>query len=348
MNFFKRASLWFLLAVLAALPAQADVTPPYGGVFQSDDRYVTDQFCFAKQDGAACRIPGHEFDGAGAGVCRTIKDKYIDGLVITTCHPHGSALSIDRDFPSTPFDVSYYQRCVDNKPDSEITKHFPDKLFTCDQRPVAIDRFCRGKQIDDACEASMRVNGRFETRTGKCRTNLEVLLIDGRKVADRPVLQCETANEVQREYTRVGPPGETHWLCNVWADAPGCVLGWHRGFWSFVQAFFADGVQSMALFFTLLLEVPVILFVARRWGVSGRRAFWAGVAMSSITHPIAWEAADMFYTETGWVLVWGLIEASVVLVEGILMRWWLRLSWRRAGMLSLLANAVTAIAGLLA
>jgi len=108
----------FLLGCLClmttlVMSASADVTPPYGGVFQSDDRFVTDQFCFAKQDGAACRIPGHEFDGAGAGVCRTIKDKYIDGLVITTCHPHGSALSIDRGFPSTPFDVSYYQRCVE-------------------------------------------------------------------------------------------------------------------------------------------------------------------------------------------------------------------------------------------
>lgn len=351
MNIFKGVLLLLWLTAQTALPAHADVTPPYGGLFQSsDDRFLTDQFCFGKPDGAACQIPGHVFDGAGAGVCRQIRDKYrySHRLFITTCHPDQSVLRIDRGFPASAFSVSYYRPCDEDEPDPAITSRFPGKVFTCGEAPRVVDRFCRGKQVDDACEASMRVNGRLEKRAGQCRENLEDLFIDDKRVADRPVLQCEPAKEINRDYTRVGPPGETHWLCSLWENTPGCVLGWHRGLWSFVQAFFADGVQSMALFLTLLMEVPVILFFARRWGLSGKRAFWAGVAMSSITHPIAWEAADVFYTETGWLLVWGLIEASVVVVEAMLMRWWLRVTWRRAALLSMLANGFTALVGLLA
>lgn len=349
MSLLKWACFLFWLAAFAIQLVHADVTPPYGGLFQSNnDHFLTDQFCLGKPDGAACQIPGHVFDGAGAGVCRQIKEKYSHRLYITTCHPDQSVLRIDRGYPVSAFTVSYYHPCDQGEPDPAITKRFPGKVLICGEAPKVADRFCRGKQVDDACEASMRVNGRIETRVGRCRNDQDALLMDDTRVAHRSVLLCETANEVMRDYTRVGPPGETHWLCSLWANTPGCVLGWHRGLWSFVQAFFADGVQSMALFLTLLMEVPVILFFARRWGVSGKRAFWAGVAMSSITHPIAWRAADVFYTETGWLLVWGLIEASVVVVEAMLMRWWLRVSWRRAALLSLLANGFTALVGLLA
>jgi len=346
-SLLKWACFLFWLAAFAIQPVHADVTPPYGGFFQNyDDRYVTDQFCYGKRDGAACQIPGHVFDGAGAGICRQVEEKHSRGLFITTCQPDGSVLRIDRQFPVSPYGMGYYQTCDEGKPRAEIVQRFPTVSFICDEAPRVVDRFCRGKQEKDACEASIRVNGKPEKVRGVCVRDLDQLFVNGYPVAYRGVFQCATANPIEHDYTRVGPPGETHWLCTLWAAAPGCVLGWHEGIWSAARAYIGAEEQRMAWFMTLLLEVPVVLFFARRWRLPLGRAFLVGVAMSSITHPLAWEAASWLYTESLWVLAWVGIETAVVAIEAGLMRWWLGLTWRRAALLSLLANGFTALVGL--
>lgn len=332
---------------LMVLTAHADLIGPYGGLFDPiGDHFVTDQYCFGKRPDAACQIPGHAFDGGGKGVCRHRLSEHSLDSWATLCEPDKSVFRIDRQFPVSPYEGTYHS-CYADKPKPELIDRLPMALFRCSSVPRVADRFCRGKQEDDACEAIVVVNGHRETIRGICQENHDELVIEGRRVAARPVLQCESANEVERDYLRVGPPGETHWLCSLRADMPGCVLGWHPGILSTVREFLAAERQRMAWFLTLLMEVPVVLFFARRWRVPTLRALLAGVTISSITHPLAWEAAEQLYTESLWMLAWAMIETTVVAIEAGLMRWWLHLSWRRAGLLSLLANGLTACAGLL-
>ncbi len=101
---------------------------------------------------------------------------------------------------------------------------------------------------------------------------------------------------------------------------------------------------------TLLLELPVVLAGAYGSGVRWQRALVVGVLASCLTHPLAWSLAwlAVVYLATPDYLLWLLgIEASVVLVEAWVFRHLLPLPWGRALVLSVLANGLSALTGLL-
>ena len=103
--------------------------------------------------------------------------------------------------------------------------------------------------------------------------------------------------------------------------------------------------QLAAFSMTLAIELPLIALAARRLqpAVSWRRVAAAGVAASSLTHPLAWwlrwrlgpdEAVAGFFA----------IESAVILIETVVLKIGLGWRWRGAAMLSSVVN--TASAGL--
>ena len=104
--------------------------------------------------------------------------------------------------------------------------------------------------------------------------------------------------------------------------------------------------QSAALGLTLALEMPVVLLAARRLRVHWQWALLAGLLASGLTHPLAWwVSGQLGPRDYGlWIL---LLEILVCLVETVIFRLALQLAWRWALALSVVANAVSALAGIL-
>ena len=73
--------------------------------------------------------------------------------------------------------------------------------------------------------------------------------------------------------------------------------------------------QLYALLLSLILEVPIAVLAARRWGVSERRALLVGLAATLITHPFAWNG---FRVLGPHLPTWGralVVEGGVALYE---------------------------------
>lgn len=105
--------------------------------------------------------------------------------------------------------------------------------------------------------------------------------------------------------------------------------------------------QTTALALTLAVELLVVIAWSRR-GVDAAwpRLIAAGLLPSLLTHPLAWRAAAALPVAdyARGVLV---IETVVVLVEAVLLRLLLRLAWREAFLLALVANAASFAVGAL-
>lgn len=102
--------------------------------------------------------------------------------------------------------------------------------------------------------------------------------------------------------------------------------------------------QLEALTLTLALELPVVLGVAKWLHVDLWRALIAGVAASGITHPLAWAMA-MQMSPGAYRWGWYAIELTVCGVEAVILGLTMRLRPRQAGVLSVVANALSALMG---
>ena len=108
--------------------------------------------------------------------------------------------------------------------------------------------------------------------------------------------------------------------------------------------------QSTALLVTLAVEVPLVLLLTRRWHYPWGRCLVAAVLASCISHPIAWKlswVASVLLQSAhyGWWFV--AIEFGVCFVEALLYWLVLRLCWQRTLFLSVIANATSALFGIL-
>ena len=103
--------------------------------------------------------------------------------------------------------------------------------------------------------------------------------------------------------------------------------------------------QSAALGLTLAIELPVVLLAAGRLRVRWQRGLAAGLLASGLTHPLAWWVSDQLGPRDYglWIVF---LEILVCLVESAIFRVVMQLAWRWALALSLLANAVSALAGI--
>lgn len=109
--------------------------------------------------------------------------------------------------------------------------------------------------------------------------------------------------------------------------------------------------QVEALMLTIGIELPVAFAWFRLAGWLPREAWWRGVlvvvAVSLMSHPLAWQANEV------WLRAWSfwpraaVIEVGVVLVEAAILAWGLTLAARRAVIVSASMNAASFAVGLL-
>jgi len=109
-------------------------------------------------------------------------------------------------------------------------------------------------------------------------------------------------------------------------------------------------LESEALLISAAIEAPIAFLIIRATQWPSRGAVHAGFAAAvatAVTHPQLWTAALWAYPRFGYWPSVIVLEAIVVLVEGGLIGWMVRLSLRRALLISLAANAASCAAGFL-
>ncbi len=100
-------------------------------------------------------------------------------------------------------------------------------------------------------------------------------------------------------------------------------------------------IQAMAL--SLGVEVPIALALGPR----ALRTGLAGLAATLITHPVLWLAWFPLRERMPWLVTALALEGAVVAVETLVYRSALALPWRRALLISAVANAASFGVGLL-
>jgi hypothetical protein len=106
-------------------------------------------------------------------------------------------------------------------------------------------------------------------------------------------------------------------------------------------------VEALAL--SVAIEAPLAWLVAWRAGWPGRGPWHVAAASAvatAVTHPQLWAAALWAYQRFPPVPALLVLEAIVVLVEGVLIGWIARLTLRQAMLVSLVANAGSLLFGL--
>lgn len=104
--------------------------------------------------------------------------------------------------------------------------------------------------------------------------------------------------------------------------------------------------QGVALGLTLAIESPIVLVAAWRLRVHWLRGLAAGLLASSLTHPLAWWVSRQLGPQDYGVWIVSL-EGMICLAEAVLLKFILKISWRWALALSLVANTASALTGLL-
>jgi hypothetical protein len=107
--------------------------------------------------------------------------------------------------------------------------------------------------------------------------------------------------------------------------------------------------ETLALLISMAIEGPVAfaLVTLARW--PSRGALHVGAASmiaTAVTHPQMWALAIWSYGRFPYWPAILSIEALVVVVEAALIAWMARLALSRAGIVSLLANSASFVAGL--
>jgi hypothetical protein len=88
---------------------------------------------------------------------------------------------------------------------------------------------------------------------------------------------------------------------------------------------------------SILIETPVALLLGPR----RPRTALASVAATLITHPILWAVWFPLRDHLSWAATAALLEGAVVLVEAVVYRVALGVSWGRALLISAAANAAS-------
>lgn len=105
----------------------------------------------------------------------------------------------------------------------------------------------------------------------------------------------------------------------------------------------------VALLTTTIVEVPVAAFVAKKLlrsrEVPLRRLLFVATLASALTLPYFWFVLPAFVASRALYLIGG--EVAITLVEALLYKELLEISWKRAVVISLCANVTSIIVGLL-
>jgi hypothetical protein len=109
-------------------------------------------------------------------------------------------------------------------------------------------------------------------------------------------------------------------------------------------------VETEALLISMAIEGPIAFSVVRlaKWPCRG--ALHAGLASAvatAVTHPQLWSAAFWAYPRFPYWPSIIVLEALVILAEGLLIAWMAMLSLPRAMVVSLIANTASCVAGVL-
>jgi hypothetical protein len=106
--------------------------------------------------------------------------------------------------------------------------------------------------------------------------------------------------------------------------------------------------QATALILSIAIEAVIAFAMVSglRWG-SGARAALAATVGTLVTHPFVWHTVPWLEGRFDYGAAVALVESAVVLAESIAYRLIVPLSWRRALVASLIANAASTGAGLL-
>jgi len=107
-------------------------------------------------------------------------------------------------------------------------------------------------------------------------------------------------------------------------------------------------VEAEALIVSAAIEGPIAYSMVRltRWPCRG--ALHVGLAAcvaTAVTHPQLWSAAFWAYPRFPYWPSVVVLEALVIAAEGMLIAWMAGLEWRRALLVSLVANAASFLAG---
>lgn len=109
-------------------------------------------------------------------------------------------------------------------------------------------------------------------------------------------------------------------------------------------------LESEALLLSAAIEAPIAYAIVSLTRWPSRGAMHAGLAAAvatAVTHPQLWSAALWAFPRYGYWPSLVVLEALVVLAEGVLIAWMARLSLRHAMLLSLATNVASCVAGLL-
>jgi predicted permease len=102
----------------------------------------------------------------------------------------------------------------------------------------------------------------------------------------------------------------------------------------------ADSSAIGALGLTLAVEAPLVIWLGHRLQRSIHRSIIAGLLPSLLTHPLAWQIWSRL-SPHGYIEAIALIEVAVFLIEAVVLRLLLHLTWRQALMVSMLANTAS-------
>ena len=107
--------------------------------------------------------------------------------------------------------------------------------------------------------------------------------------------------------------------------------------------------EAMALVISAAVEAPVafLIVVLTKWPCRG--AWHVGLASAvatAVTHPQLWSAALWAYQRYSYWQTITVLEAAVVVVEGLLIAWMAALKLSRAMLVSLIANSASLLIGL--
>jgi hypothetical protein len=107
--------------------------------------------------------------------------------------------------------------------------------------------------------------------------------------------------------------------------------------------------EAQALFLSAAIEGPIAFAIVRGAKWRSRGPLHVGVAAAvatAVTHPQLWAAAYWAYPRFPFWPAILVLEALVILAEGVMIAWMAQLALPRAMTVSLIANSASFLAGL--
>lgn len=107
--------------------------------------------------------------------------------------------------------------------------------------------------------------------------------------------------------------------------------------------------QAQAFTLTLVIEVPLIMFMAHYYQVTWQHSLGFALLASTLTHPLAWWFTwfiNVIVFSPHYWLWFAFTEGVVWLIESVVLSKGLKLAWAQGLVLSGVANASSAGIGL--